>query len=1020
MHLGYFLGVTFDEAGNVVYKDPDSHTPQEAMAKLDVGALLEALMNNGDLLGVMANDLGDQPVRPFISGLMSGALLEKMCEGRLLRDVLLPDAETGKYTFSFTALSEGVYLGDTLGYTLVDTDGDGVGDVWYSSYTDDDDDTNDVKASTMYATLADISLADIIGNRVSLDASFDGLFFGDLQSGYVRGDAIMSTDEVTGEPVVVGYEWFLDGARVGKMQEKLANVMVNTLLNGQLDINAVIGDLKIGDLQGYTYRAITEEGGDAIIGYEWVKQGEGGALVKVSPVMGAIADVSLSTVLDGQLDLATTLSGLSLGDVQGYEKGVDNKWYQTVTPEGGEPFKEYVGAVKNALADVKLTEVMEGTFSISAALDGLRLGDAMDYTRGEVTTPADPADPDSYDFYAFTKPAQDPAAEPQQVTGAALEIANIPLTHMIDGKVELEETIRKLTIAEAMDYVKVDTDSDGVTDTWYSTYTDDNNGENDVKVTGILAVLADKRISELTSDTIDGIYLGDVLGYTLVDTNADGTGDEWWQNGARATGIMSVFADLKIGDLSNSDLVGTHVRRLTLAEAMGYVKIDTNGDGVADTWYSQYSDDGDATNDVKLTGILAVLAEKKLSDINSGTIDGLYLGEVLGYVRVDTDNNGDLDTWYQNGAPAKGMMATLADLTIGQLADSHEVSAKLDELHLYEVLDYELVDGKWVSHDGTKTASGVMAHLMDIQIVNIEDEIDEMPLGYAFGFFYDEVKQEWFTDAAHTKKPTGVAAALADIHLTHAREDFDEMNIGTLLGYKHVDTDADDVADTWYSKYTDDGDATNDVKLDGLNLVFAELLVGDLGNSDKVSGAMQKAKLGDALGFKKYEDVWYKTKLDTNNNIVIDTASPVKGVIGALCDNEIGSIETSIQAVSIGTMLNFTEKADGWYDAANQKLNGVLGIIAASNLDNVADNVNSMTVEDLWPERTGVLAAIGDDVKLLELNVAVQNLTVEQLRVAGVLNIDDTKAAKLEEIIGKPLDKVLLPEFVNALVAFVP
>ncbi len=1577
VYLGYFMGVNFDENDNVIYQNPDQYTMQETVAKLDVGSLLFALTNNGDLLGVMASDLGDQPVRPFISGIMSGALLEKMCEGRTIGDVLLPDPTTGQYTFSFAALSEGVYLGDTLGYTLVDG-------VWYSTYTDDGDAENDVKVSTMYAKLVGISLVDVINNEVSLDATFDGLYFGDLQSGYVRGEAQMGTDEQTGEPVVLGYEWYRGGERIGKVQEKLANVMVNTVLGGQLDIGAVLGDLMIGHLQGYLqdeegkwYKNTTSEGGEPtreyvnavssalagvglsdvlngqldiaatlsslylgdLQGFEkksdnkWYKtttpaggepvseyvgavknaladvslssvmngeldiaatleglylgdvQGfekksdnkwyktttpEGGEPVSeyvgavknaladlslssvmngeldiaasldglylgdvqgfekksdnkwykageyVGSVKNALADLSLSSVMNGELDIAASLDGLYLGDVQGFEKKSDNKWYKTTTPEGGEPVSEYVGAVKNALADlslssvmngeldvaaaldglylgdvqgfekksdnkwykageyvgsvknalanvslssvmngemdvadslsslslgdvqgyvkgegdkwyreitsaggepqleyvgavenaladIALSDVMNGNFSIKSALEGLRLGDAMNYIRGEVTAPADPTDPDSYEKYAFTKSAAVSGATPEAVTGAALEIANIPISHMFEGKIELEDTVRTLTLAEALGYVKVDTDNDGVADTWYESYTNDNDDTNDVKVTGIFASLADKKISDLGADTVNGLYLADVLGYkktgekwydkdnaevtgvlaaladkkvgelngatindlyladvlgykktgekwydkdgaevtgvlaaladkkvgelngatinnlcladvlgyhkvsdkwydkdnvevtgvlaaiadkkvgqlngatfndlylsdvlgyhqigtlwfdkdnnevtgvlgalagkkiselnsatinelTLADvmgykqsgalwidknnndvtgvlaaladkkigeldsstinglklaevlsykkkndgkwydmygkevtgilasladkmvgelngatingillgevlgfehkdTNADGKADAWYQNGAPAAGIMSHFADLSIGDLSNSQLVGECVKKMTLAEAMGYVKVDTDSDGVADTWYSQYSDDRNSTNDVKITGILAVLAGKKLSEIDSGTIETLSLGEVLGYTLMDTDNNGKGDTWYQNGAQVKGMMATLADLTIGEFSDSHKVSEKINDVYLYEILDYELVDGKWVSHnDHNDRAGGVLAHLLELKISEVKHEIDDMELGYAFGFYYDSEQDEWFTDVAHTKKPTGITAALADIRLTEAREKIDEMKIGTLLGYRYIDTNADEKADTWYSLYTDDGNSANDVKLSGLNLVFADMMIADLGNSDKVAIAMQSAKLGDALGYKQSGSGWYHTKV-VNGVTVADTARPVTGVIGALCGNPIGSIESDIQGIEIGTMLNFTKKSDGWYDAANKKLNGVMAILANSNLDNVAGNINNMTVEDLWPERTGVLAAISDDVKLLELNTAVATLTVKQLRDVGVLSLNDTQVAKINMMLsakeGKAvnIDTMGLPEFINKMLGLIP
>ncbi len=1098
--LGYLTGVAFDEAGNVLPNDPANLTMQEATADLDLGKVLTATTQNGDLLGVVANDLGDRELRPILSGMMQGALLEKMATGRYVKDAIVLDPNTGRYGFSLPSLAQGLYLGDALNYIKV-------GDAWYTAYTDDGDDTNDTRASAMNATLADIPLADVINGTFSVEGSFEGLYFGDLQNGYVRGEAITEPDPEGGEPIVTGYHWFKDGAELGKMQSALANIAVSTVISGGLDINAILGSLYLGDLQGYTYREILDTDGVTVIGHKWVKvnaedntEAEVGAILaavadislsdvlggnldivaalgglklgnvqgytyreildtdgvtvighkwvkvnaednteaEVSAMLSAVADISLSDVLGGNLDIVAALGGVTLGSVQGYTLGADDRWYREVTGTG-EPTLQYVGAVQNSLAAISLSDVLGGNFSIATALEGVRMGDAMNYDRGSVYEAADPTDDTSYDKYEFFKPGEPPVA----VTGTMLEIVNLPLTDVLEGRADFEDTVKSMTLAEVLEYTKGE---DGV---WYSAYVGEGHADN-VPVKGILAVLADKRINELNASTVDGILIGNVLGYTYRD-------DAWYDEANNEkSGIMAVLSALTVGNLSNDDLVLEKLREITLAEAMGYVR-------VGGIWYSQYSDDGDSANDVKLNGILRLLADKKLNEINSTTIDGILIGDVLGYTKTagvwygeanvevkgmmamianlsisDLSSEDALATklrgltlaeamgyeqradgwyageqrlsgilqalatkplnsidsaassiklgealgftynttegkWYNGAEPATGLLVSFADLTISEMQDPDKVTETLNQMKLADVLGYTSNGTSWIK--GDHVASGVMAHLMGITIANIEHEIEEMPLGYAFGFYYDEANQKWYTDEAHTKEPTGITAALADIHLTHVREDFEHMKIGTLFGYTYKEGDG------WYNGNT---------KLkDGLSLVFADMLISDLNDTHQIASAMQSATLGDSLGYMKHTDgKWYHTKT-VGEEVVIDTASPVIGLIAALADSKIGDIESSVQSVKIGTMLDFTyhEGEGKWYNGT-EAVTGVLAVISNANMNNLSQTLDTLQLQHVMPNPTGLLKAIDPATPINGIDEAVSRCKFSEVLKPGVLTAE--------------------------------
>lgn len=728
--LGYLTGVAFDENGNVQYVDAANPTLQEVLATLDLGNVLDAATKNGDLLGVFATDIGTQELRPLLGGIVSGALLDKMCEGLCIGDVILPDAQTGRYRFDLNALTGALHLGDVLGYTYVDG-------TWYQEYTDNGDAADDVVATKMNAVLAGVALSDVLGGKLSLDESFEDLYFGDLQNGYTRGDAISEPLPDSEELVVVGYQWLKDGTELGKMQQELANIAITDLLNSKIDINKMLDDLTLGDVLGYTYK---------------------------------------------------------------------------------------------------------------------------------------------------------------------------------------------------------DTDEDGTPDTWYS-------GE------------------------------------------------------APAAGVMESLAGLTLADLSNDEVLLENLRGITLADAMGYQL-------VGDTWYSTYSDDGDSSNDIKLTGILKVLAGKSLNEINSTTIEEITLGDAIGYSYIDTNSDGTPDTWYNGDELATGIMAKMADLTVAQLKSSSAVADKLGEVQLFEVLNYKKVEGQWQSNNG-QPASGVMSYLMEATVGDIEERVNQMPLGYAFGFYYNTNTEKWYTDKEMTKEPVGITASLASIRLGNAQAELEDMQIGDLLGYTYKDTDEDGTADTWYQ---------NDQPATGLNLVLAGLPLSDLSNGDRVAAALQEAKLGDSLGFKNVDGKWYKSKTDGAGNTVADTDAPVTGLIGALADTKIGSLESDTQTVKIGTMLELTEEDGVWYDGNGDAVKGAVAVLARSDLSTLSDNINNMTVADIWPddERMGILKAISGDTKINALDNAVNECKVSALISAGVIEISPAKVIVLNNTMPGWQDYTAV-QFINAL-----
>ena len=173
------------------------------------------------------------------------------------------------------------------------------------------------------------------------------------------------------------------------------------------------------------------------------------------------------------------------------------------------------------------------------------------------------------------------------------------------------------------------------------------------------------------------------------------------------------------------------------------------------------------------------------------------------------------------------------------------------------------------------------------------------------------------------------------------------------------------------------------------------MLVSDLGNTDNIAMAMQSAKLGDSMGFKKHEGKWYKAKT-VGDTLVADTTKPVTGLFGALADSSIGSIEADVQNVQIGVMLDYHKDGSVWRDSEGNEITGMIKAIADSTLQTVATDFEQIEIGQLFDSRTGIMAALPATTKISELDSAVQALKVGQLYEQGIIHLDDEVVTKLD------------------------
>ena len=397
---------------------------------------------------------------------------------------------------------------------------------------------------------------------------------------------------------------------VGLLEGKtLADIIIIDEETGavSLGIASLVEGRTIGDVLGY--EPIYE--GDKIVG--WIdSEGQ-----PVGGIMRAIAATSLEGILDGGLNIGALTSDIYIGDVLEYtpvygESGEIVDWVDA----DGQPAD---GIYKN-LVSKKIGELSDGGLSVDSILgEDAKVGDILGYTYDE----------------DLEKWIDDGGVV---VSGPAAVFAGLAFGELSDSTA-ISNKINTMKLADVLGY----TDSE---EGWL-----DSNG---IKVTGIMGVLADSQIGNISSDVSD-IELGAIMGYEY-DTEQL----KWYNShGEELTGVMAAFGDLSITELSDSETFASSLNSVKLADALGYTKTESG-------WID--------SNEQPVTGIMAILADTQIGSV-SADMNDIQIGSIMGHEYNESDGK-----WYQNGVELTGVMAVFADLTVNEMSNTNKVSEKMSEM----------------------------------------------------------------------------------------------------------------------------------------------------------------------------------------------------------------------------------------------------------------------------------------------------------------------------------------------------
>lgn len=357
-------------------------------------------------------------------------------------------------------------------------------------------------------------------------------------------------------------------------------------------------------------------------------------------------------------------------------------------------------AIMKNLVNLSILELAD--FEFDSVFDGVYLGDAFGY---EMSSLSDECEENcdivhEHKYYSFCKPncqLNHPEHNFHFTNGVEYvgdmlnKICNYTFDDVTSGNFDIQGIIDDTTIGEVMGYKLVDGE-------WLN--------ENDEPVdrsdlTGkIFYQLYDKRVAELGSvqfeTMVDGIFLGEVLGYVKCTANEDScpvhtelcqqTEPYWYSGSERVSVMYNALSSVELSELStNPNVIQDTLSTLYVGDLMGYTKSGS-------VWFKEgveisaldavLADIGlgsifngefnlqSKIDDIKISDIVDVEGNAILSLVGDSTVSnlpsrlqGLYVGEIMGYTKSG-------DVWYdKSNNVLDGINLKLAKLTVQKLSD---------------------------------------------------------------------------------------------------------------------------------------------------------------------------------------------------------------------------------------------------------------------------------------------------------------------------------------------------------------
>ena len=665
---------------------------------------------------------------------------------------------------------EGIKMGELMGYTYDNG-------VWY-------DGNEALDLNELNKSIYDMEVSKLVNGDMAFDDVLDGLLLGELM-GYTIGekDGYCKADCANEEEGHKHNYYWLDGNAVldlSELDKALYEIDVADILNGDFEVNDVLDEMLLGELMGYTYESGVWYDGNAVLdlneldkalyevavadilngsfevndvldglllgelmGYTfdngaWYDEND--ALLTLNAFNKALYKVEVSKMLEGNMEIGDILDGLKMGELMGYEIKAE-VGYCDAGCELTESHKEHnfywvdkngaslkLNELDKALYRMEVSKIIDGNFEIGDILNGLMMGELMGYEikaeDGYCNADCSRVEDHKHNFYWVDK-----NGAPLTLNALDKALYKVDVSKIVDGKFVVDDILDGLKMGELMGY----TYANGA---WYTDVECNTKVENSTAMDKIMVSIYGKTMDDVKDglkleEMLDGIMLGELMGYTLgekdgyckADCDSEEVGHQhdyyWLKDGAEQnftkfdkTLYETLVSELVTGEKDfKSVLGGLHV-----GELMGNTYDKDNG-----VWYKE-------NGDVLELGILdKTIYEVPVTDILNNDVDfkdvlgDLYVGQLMNYT-------GGVGTWEKNGVPVSNLNKTVADIQLSEIFSGEiNFKSKIDNLTLGDVIDMDAAD--------TPT---ILKLLKDTKVSQISTKMNEMYLGEVMGYTIGE------------------------------------------------------------------------------------------------------------------------------------------------------------------------------------------------------------------------------------------------------------------------------------------
>ncbi|MBR6736794.1 MAG: hypothetical protein IKL82_00295 [Clostridia bacterium] len=701
----------------------------------------------------------------------------------LVKDLYVYDEENSKFVFNMEGVMNSFTVGSLMGLTLCSEDEDckvhtDVNDCNGELYDNEGNvaEMPGIEGDVM-KNIVTMPIMSLIAGGFSLDALIDGVYLGKAfgyqigtNGGYCNEDCATEHDHA--------FYWVdSEDKFVGELFNKLANVSLTGVISGNLDINGIINTTKIGDIFGYVYSETNsrwETSDGAPVPNDTIND----------KILYGLYGKTINDLSSG-LDLAELLQGVYLGEALGYEIGAKSGYcVDGCATEHDHNFYwvdgsgKFVGELYNKLANVALSGVITGDLNLEGIVNTTKIGDIFGYVYDEVD--------------ARWETSDGTAVPNEEISDKILYALYGKTIEDLSSGLDVGSLLEDAYLGETFGYeigAKSGYCVDGcATEHDHNFYWINADGEF---VGELYNKLANQSLKGVINGTLDinGIInttkIGDIFGYVYDDVDAR------WET-AEGTPVSKVTVSDKVlyalygktvNDLSSGLNLAELLDGIVLGELLGYTKCtqtstcpvhganECNG-----KWYN---------GTTEVDALYNTLSNISMSGLINGTVDiegsisGLYVGELMGYKL-------DGGVWKNNGVEIGEVQKMLAEITIGDILEGNlNLTSKINGLKLGDLIDAKgnkiltylintnttvgglasAVDGMEIQDVLTINPSNkVLYALIGTKVNELPNAINTLEIGKMMGYEYDADKGYWVDGLGD--KVSGIEGKLAGLKVS--------------------------------------------------------------------------------------------------------------------------------------------------------------------------------------------------------------------------------------------------------------